>query len=612
VDEIDDPSHLPVGAVLFHPAFGYATVHGQVEGGVSLLWDPPAVHLPAEVNDDAMRTSWLRVAEGSLVHGAIVDAETTRRRFLEQPSDALVALLHETDAEWAVRDLMDWLIARRLFTAKTFVRWWGTEAPNVRNDPPLSLDGDRLALRREDGDAPVLAQIARDVAQASRVAVPEDGAEASGAPFRWPDVPVPLNLLGLDARGLLRVAHAAASALADAHTRAQVVAPYTGTVIVAPEGVRFLDGDPDRSPRRPGEISGSETDVYAVATLLVEAMVGRTTPAGLEAGELLPFLRHRLPDLPPSALGPLADALRPRPSHRPSATAWRDAWAAAIDAERARRTPAPLGARALSVGYDTHVGRVKVLKTQVNQDALYVGQRGSELLVVVADGISVADAGRGEQASHLAVSAIGRLWENLGAQGDPLSDPTRFLDAGLALANRLIAERAQKAVGGSLVGRMPMGTTCTVALCRGDHVHLAWLGDSRAFLLSPRGGALLTADDNVSGERFVPWSEGKLAAWQPTAHGLTRFLGHFNTDWEPTPLPAHHDGLRLLPDERLLLCTDGVTDYLTSHEADLGARLAALAGTAPLDEAAHAVLHAANRGGGGDNITVAVLGRTGA
>lgn len=609
MDEIDDAASLAVGAVVFHPAFGYATVRGQVEGGVSLMWDPPAVHLPVEVNDDALRTSWMRVNEGSLVHGAIVDPEATRRQFLDRPADALVSLLQETEPDWAIRDLMDWLIARRLFTAKTFVRWWGTEAPNVRADARVSLEGDRLALRRDDAEAPVLAQIARDVASAPRSPVPEDTPELGGAPFRWPDAAVPLQQLGLDARGLLRVAHAAACALADAHGRAEVVAPFTGTVIVAPEGVRFLEGDADRSPRRPGEIAGSQADVYAVATLLVEAMVGRTTPPGLEAGELLAFLRHRLPELPPSALGPLGDALRPRPAHRPAAAAWRDAWAAAIDAERARRTPAPASGRALSVGYDTHVGRVKVLKTQVNQDALFVGQRGNELLVVVADGISVADAGRGEQASHLAVSAIGRLWENLGTQGEALADPTRFLDAGLALANRLIAERAQKAVGGSLVGRMPMGTTCTVALCRGDHVHLAWLGDSRAFLLSPRGGALLTADDNVSGERFVPWCDGKLSTWQPTAHGLTRFLGHFNTDWEPTPLPAHHYGMRLLPEERLLLCTDGVTDYLTSHEADLGARLASLAATAPLDEAAHAVVHAANRGGGGDNITVAVLGR---
>jgi protein phosphatase len=610
VDEIEDPAGLAAGAVLFHPAFGYAALREHVDGGVALSWDPPAVHLPAEVNEDALRTSWLQVPQGSLVHCAIVDPEATRRRFLEQPAETLATLLHETEPEWAVRDLMDWLIARRLFTAKTFVRWWGTEAPAVRQDPRFTLDGDRLALRGQDAVAPVMAQIARDVAQVAAAGGGEDAADLAGAPFRWPEAAVPLHLLGLDARGFLRVAHATAAALADAHARGDAVAPYTGTVLVAPEGVRFLEGDADRSPRRPGEISGSESDVYAVATLLVEALVGRVTPPGVEAGELLAFLRHRLPDLPPSALGPLSDALRPRPTQRPTATAWRDAWSASIDAERARRTPGPIGARALSVGYDSHVGRVKVLKTQVNQDALYVGQRGSELLVVVADGISVADAGRGEQASHLAVNAIGRLWENLGAQGEAMSDATRFLDAGLALANRLIAERAQKAVGGSLVGRMPMGTTCTVALCRGDEVHLAWLGDSRAFLLSSRGGALLTADDNVSGERFVPWCEGKLASWQPSVHGLTRFLGHFNTEWEPTALPAHHYTMRLLPEERLLLCTDGVTDYLTSHEADLGARLAGLASVPTLDEAAHAVLHAANRGGGGDNITVAVIGRT--
>jgi serine/threonine protein phosphatase PrpC len=130
-----------------------------------------------------------------------------------------------------------------------------------------------------------------------------------------------------------------------------------------------------------------------------------------------------------------------------------------------------------------------------------------------------------------------------------------------------------------------MGTTLTVAILieegRGYQVHIAHVGDSRAFLL--RAGRLeaLTAEHNL-GYRGLP-------------HVLTRAVG------TTASVEADYSLQGLALRERLLLCTDGVSGVLPASA------LARLTGSGTPQAAAEAVVAAARAAGSLDNATALVI-----
>ena len=87
---------------------------------------------------------------------------------------------------------------------------------------------------------------------------------------------------------------------------------------------------------------------------------------------------------------------------------------------------------------------------------------------------------------------------------------------------------------------------------------------------------------------------------------LVGYLGHFDQDDSPRLLEPYTRRLRLLPGETLVLCSDGVVDFARPTHAEFIALLAETVASKPPDEAARALVDAANEGGGGDNATVIV------
>ncbi|HMQ34360.1 MAG TPA: protein phosphatase 2C domain-containing protein, partial [Chloroflexaceae bacterium] len=140
-----------------------------------------------------------------------------------------------------------------------------------------------------------------------------------------------------------------------------------------------------------------------------------------------------------------------------------------------------------------------------------------------------------------------------------------------------------------------MGSTAVLAVTAGDVAHIANVGDSRAYLW--RSGALtqLSTDDR--------WVEEQIRL-----HGMSREQGrnhtlrnvltqHLGSDREIEPhLVAP---LRLLPGDRLLLCTDGLFEAV-----DELAIAATLAG--PPARAARRLVRQAIAARTGDNVTVVV------
>jgi hypothetical protein len=123
------------------------------------------------------------------------------------------------------------------------------------------------------------------------------------------------------------------------------------------------------------------------------------------------------------------------------------------------------------------------------------------------------------------------------------------------------------------------------------------VGDSRVYQV--RDGALrLISEDHSVAEEWVRM--GRLTAEEaevhPRRHQLTRALGIEDA------LEIDVVSLNALPGDRILLCSDGLSNELTN---DTLARLAS--SPTPLAESVDQLVAAANRAGGRDNISVILL-----
>ena len=206
-------------------------------------------------------------------------------------------------------------------------------------------------------------------------------------------------------------------------------------------------------------------------------------------------------------------------------------------------------------------------------------------LFAVADGVGGAQAG--EIASRLAAAALEeRLPTALGE--DTLADL-------LQTANDRIYRHALD--DPSAAG---MGTVVTALLVDGEagKIAIGHVGDSRAYRL--RDGVLeqLTPDHSLVGELV---RSGRLSTEEAEHHPhrsvITRAVGT-----EPT-VEVETLTVVAMPGDLYLICSDGLTDIVRDEQI---AELIRVADNDP-DAAAEALVAAANRAGGIDNITVVLF-----
>jgi protein phosphatase len=217
--------------------------------------------------------------------------------------------------------------------------------------------------------------------------------------------------------------------------------------------------------------------------------------------------------------------------------------------------------------------------------------------MVVADGMGGRAAG--EIASQLAISTLVAL---------VLDTPDWILGASKPEADRVLQrmteryQRVDAVLNEQAVldpSRSGMGTTMTLACSLGYQLILAHLGDSRIYLL--REGALqqITRDHTVAQAMvdfgILPRDE---AATHRLRHVLTRVLGRGKDQAEPEV-----QRLRLVDQDQLLLCTDGLTDMVANGTIESVLQEAATA-----DQACQMLVELALKEGGKDNVTV-VLAR---
>ena len=234
----------------------------------------------------------------------------------------------------------------------------------------------------------------------------------------------------------------------------------------------------------------------------------------------------------------------------------------------------------IDVGAATDLGRVR----EVNEDSFLV----EAPLYAVADGMGGHRGG--DVASRLALETLVTIdtpvREGGHAQGDhALADRVRA-------ANRAVYERSasDQRVSG-------MGTTLTAIVVERATVHLAHVGDSRAYLLRAGDLRQITTDHTLVA-RMVRAGEitREEASVHPHRNVVTRSLGT-----EPT-VKVDEDTIALLDDDRVLICSDGLTGMVAEPQIQ-----AILEAEPDPQRAADRLVKAANRAGGLDNITVLIL-----
>mgnify|MGYP000226697092 CR=1 FL=1 len=474
-------------------------------------------------------------------------------------------------------------------------------ADTVTDDEPAALF---LVDLLPSGTVPVLRRLDSLVPDDTRRSALSDWLEERMAestmerPMRLSD-PLLVRLAPIPVERVFTVSLAVARALARRHAEGQ-----SGGL----EGARWRS--PDEVRLGAPEASSPAEDVRAAMRRVAELTLSNLPrDTRLSDGDLLALLPGLVRDLPPSWSALLARCLSSDPNRRPpNGTALWALLAQAAANEEVRKS-APIRLRmSIDVGLDTHIGAMKSRSNQTNQDACWWQSEGHIAFLALADGISVATAGSGDQAAALLMHSCARSWE---AWCDRLQDPhateleaREFLDATLDAANRTICTAARRAADGDLERHIPMGTTAVLALVMGDRLHLASMGDSRAWLSTALGTAQLTGDQNLRLEWLRSWQTQEPDDLSGEGGVLTGYLGHFDRDGLPELLPVAHRALSLLPGETIVLGTDGFSDYAAQGPADLAPLLDAAAASGDLTEAARGLVNAANRGGGGDNVTV--------
>ena len=226
------------------------------------------------------------------------------------------------------------------------------------------------------------------------------------------------------------------------------------------------------------------------------------------------------------------------------------------------------------------------LVRSVNQDAYYIDSSGR--FFIVADGMG-GHAG-GQEASRIAFETIK---DYLLAQWDTPVSSADLLNDSLIKANQAILEDQKLHPE-----RSDMGTTVVVVIFRDEHhPWCGHVGDSRLYRL--RGSKLeQVTEDHTWVARALKL--GDLTADQakvhPYRHVLSQCLGREDlTQIDIQPVEVQ-------PGDRLLLCSDGLTEELSD-----GFIAASLKSIRVCEKAAANLIKAAKDKGGRDNITVVIV-----
>ncbi len=233
----------------------------------------------------------------------------------------------------------------------------------------------------------------------------------------------------------------------------------------------------------------------------------------------------------------------------------------------------------------TNLGKVR----ELNEDSVVAKVLSDgAALAVVCDGMGGANAG--DVASKMATESILRYVLNSYDPSMTSQDITNLLVNAIASANIEVfnlSKKDEKYFG--------MGTTVVATIARDDFAIVCNAGDSRAYLIND-SITQITRDHSIvqsliESGRITP----EEARVHPEKNVITRALG------VDEYLITDNYCVDLTSDDKILLCTDGFSNYVADDSIFNTIKANSL------DNVIDLLIQQANDGGGRDNITVAIV-----
>lgn len=232
----------------------------------------------------------------------------------------------------------------------------------------------------------------------------------------------------------------------------------------------------------------------------------------------------------------------------------------------------------------TDIGR----KRELNEDYIYTsGQPIGALpnLFIVADGMGGHKAG-----DYASMHTVDRFVEVIRELGEEHGVQDAINEA-VTAANAYIYQRSRE--NSNLSG---MGTTLVLASCIGNEAIVANIGDSRLYLVND-AMTQITRDHSLVEEMVTLGGiDREMARNHPDKNIITRAVG------VKEEVAADFFEVDLTKGDKLLLCSDGLTNMLRDEEI-----YQIIQNNKELEQAAKALIDAANENGGRDNIAVVLV-----
>ncbi len=225
-----------------------------------------------------------------------------------------------------------------------------------------------------------------------------------------------------------------------------------------------------------------------------------------------------------------------------------------------------------------------------NQDSMATRALADDFsLLVVADGMG-GYAG-GSLASSLVTSTMLSELDRVAVEAFRES-PQLYLRSAILAANAAVNREAREKHE-----FRDMGSTVVGSVVIGNHAWVAHVGDSRAYLLREGVIRQITEDHTVVQDLVrAGYVSPEDAVYHPSSGILTRCLGQMDM-----PDPVFSEVLELVPGDRILLCSDGLSGMLEDEE------IAEVVFHETAEDAVTILVGLANEAGGFDNITVALF-----